>query len=133
MYSHQDWVTASESISLQLEQKVKEPKKLLFFRGAIFEMTFNVEGVFSNTQTAILFELPSEEDLSNWKKIKVLKTPLGLREIEFDPLLSKEVYLEKGYVEVEVGTAPERTQHFLGNIFQSPPIFFTICLLSFGF
>ena len=116
MYSHHDWVNASESVSLQLEKKVKEPKTLLFFRGAIFEMTFNVEGEFSNTQTAILFELPSQEDLSNWRKIKVLKTPLGLREIVFDPLLSKEAYLERGYIEVEVGPAPERAQNFPGNI-----------------
>ena len=116
MYLHQDWINASDSTSLQLEQKVKEPQTLLFFKGAIFEMTFNVEGVFSNTETAIMFELPNEEDLSNWRKIKLLKSPLGLREIIFDPSLPKEVYLERGYVEVDVGTAPERTQHLPGNI-----------------
>ena len=71
MYSHQDWTTASETTSTLLEQKVKEPKTILFFRGAIFEMTFNKEGHFSNTQTAILYDLPNREDLSNWKKIKV--------------------------------------------------------------
>ena len=115
MYSHQDWTTASETTSTLLEQKVKEPKTILFFRGAIFEMTFNKEGHFSNTQTAILYDLPNREDLSNWKKIKVLKTPVGLKEIIFDPLLSKASYIERGYVEVEVGLAPDRTQHLPGN------------------
>ena len=76
MYLHQDWVTASETTSTILEQKVKEPRTILFFRGAIFEMTFNMEGKFSNTQTVILNDLPSREDLSNWKNIKVLKHQL---------------------------------------------------------
>ena len=65
MYSQQDWTTASETVSLQLEQKVKEPKTLLFFKCAIFEMTFNVEGKFSNKQMAMLLDLPSDEDLLN--------------------------------------------------------------------
>ena len=67
-------------------------------------MIFNKEGQFSNTQTAILYDLPSEDDLLNWKKIKVLKTPLGIREVVYDPEMTKEEYLEKGFEEVLVGT-----------------------------
>ena len=114
-YSHQDWRIASESTSSQLEQMVREPKTLLFFKGAIFDITFNVEGQFSNTQIAILFDLPTEEELSNWRKVKLLKTPLGLKEIIFDPQMPKEEYLQRGYVEIEVGMAPERTQYLTGN------------------
>ena len=115
-YSHQDWRTASELTSSKLEQRVKEPMNLLFFRGAVMEMTFNVEGKFSNTQTAILYDLPSEDDLSNWKKIKVLKTPIGLKEIIYDSNISKATYIDQGFVEVNVGVAPERTQIFSDNI-----------------
>ena len=45
-----------------------------------------------------------------------MKTPLGLREIAYDPLLSKQAYLERGFVEVEVGTAPEQTQYLPGSM-----------------
>ena len=114
-YSHQDWRPASESTTLQLDQKVKEPKTLLFFKGAIFEMTFNVENKFSNTQKGILFDLPNEDDLANWRKIKILKSPIGLKEVVFDPNLTKEEYLQRGFVEITVGTAPDRTQYLTGN------------------
>jgi predicted GIY-YIG superfamily endonuclease len=114
--SRADWIQATENTSHKMEQKVKEPQLLLFFRGAIFEMTFNAEGQFSNTQTCILFDIPSVDDLQNWRKIKVLKTPTGLREITFDPDASKEDYIEKGFVEVSVGIAPGRTQYLGGGI-----------------
>ena len=70
--SRADWIQATTNTSSQMEQKVKEPQLLLFFRGAIFEMTFNAEGQFSNTQTCILFDMPSVDDLQNWRKVKVL-------------------------------------------------------------
>ena len=65
-YSHQDWRDAERSTSDSLEQKVKEPKELLFFHGAIYQITFNVQGQFSNTQLVMLYDLPSEETLNNW-------------------------------------------------------------------
>ena len=74
-----------------------------------------MEGQFSNTQIAILFDLLTEDKLSNWRKVKLLKIPLGLKEIIFDPYLSKEEYLQRGYVEIQVGMASERTQYLIGN------------------
>ena len=92
-YSHQEWSNATNSTSQRLDQFVKEPKKLLFFRGAIFEATYNKEGKFSNTQKAILFDLPSAETVNNWQPIKVLIHPVGLQEIEFNHDISKDEYL----------------------------------------
>ena len=40
-------------------------KKFLFFRGAIFETTYNKEGKSSNTQKELLFELPTQESVIN--------------------------------------------------------------------
>ena len=60
---------------------MKEPKKLIFFHGDIFEITFNKEGNFSHSLGVFLFDLPSQEDLAMWRKIKILKAPLGLRNI----------------------------------------------------
>ena len=59
-YSHQDWSRASEMTSSKLEQKLKEPRKLLLFRGAIYDITFNKDGEFSQSQLALLYDLPSE-------------------------------------------------------------------------
>ena len=81
-YSNVEWGCASERVVAALEQKVKEPKDLLFFKGGAYEITFNSEGKFSNTQLALLYELPSREDLAEWKKMKVLKAPAGCKSIE---------------------------------------------------
>ena len=115
-FSHQEWNTASTNTSTKLEQKVKEPKTLLFFKGAIFECTFNKEGRFSNTQKALLYDLPSQATLDNWHPIKVLLPPIGLQDIEFDPDESKDTYISKGFNEVEVGLAPERIQLLANNV-----------------
>ena len=64
-YSYQNWNVVSDATSTKLEQKLKEPKKLLFFRGALYDITFNKEGKFSQSQMALLFDLPSGEDLTN--------------------------------------------------------------------
>ena len=89
-YSHQDWRAATESISSRLDQIFKEPKHLLFFRGEIYEISFNVEGkLFRNTQMDLIFDIPSEEDLRNGNKIKVLKYPLVLKDTVFEINASK--------------------------------------------
>ena len=113
-----DWSAAPETISSKFEQKVKESKKIIFFRGAIFEITFTKEGNFSNSKRALIFYLPLQKYLANWRKIKILTTLIGLINVEFDTNTPKETYLSQGFVEFEIGIAPEQTQ-FLGNITQS--------------
>ena len=113
-YYHQEWAATSETTSSKLEKKLKETKKIIFFHGAIFKITFNKEVTFSNSQNALLLNLPLQEDLSSWSKIKILKSSIGLRNIELDPNTPKETYLSQGSVEVEIGIALERTL-FIGN------------------
>ena len=110
-HSNIEWRDASERTSNALEQKVKEPKQLLFFKGAIYEITFNSVGKFSNTQLALLYELPSNDDIRNWRKIKMLKAPVGCRSIEYHLDTPTQVYLDIGYEEVSIGVCPDRTQH----------------------
>ena len=86
------------------------------FRGAIYECTFNCEGKFSHSQAVLLFELPTQDDLDNWQKIKVLVAPLGIKDIEYDNTMSKEAYIEIGFREVKIGTAPQQTHHLANNI-----------------
>ena len=110
-YSHGEWLHASEQTQSVLNQRLKEPDTLLFFRGAIYEFTYNIEEKFSQGQMALLFDLPSQDNINRNKKINILAAPPGLQDIEdWDETLPKEYYLNQGYTEVKIGIAPERTQ-----------------------
>lgn len=114
IYSH-EWVRATNETSLALDKKCKESSELLFSVGAIFECTFNKEGVHSQSQRAILFDLPNQEDLDQFRCIKLLLAPPGYKQVAYDPDASKESYLDNGFVEISVGCAPERINNVLHN------------------
>eukprot|EP00957_Ditylum_brightwellii_P204571 15339860-Ditylum_brightwellii.AAC.1 len=78
--------------------------------GAIYEFTYNKEGKFSQSDTALLFDLPSQDDVDEWKSICVLVSPPGISSIEFNETSSKQSFLEQGFKEVFVGVAPQRLQ-----------------------
>lgn len=115
-FSHREWCTASIHTSNQLEQLVKEPNLVLFFRGAKYEFTYNDEGKFSQSQMVLLYDLPSQNDLDTWKKIKVLAAPPGIKDIEFNEDDTKQSFIDKGFIEVKVGVAPDRTRLLKSNI-----------------
>ena len=52
-----------------------------FFKGGIYELTYNDTVKFSNIQSVILFDLPSQDDLDKWLKIKVLVETPGMNGI----------------------------------------------------
>ena len=108
--SHSEWTPASEETSKKLDRKVKESYILLFYKGAIYEFTHNKDGVYSQAQMCILFDLPDQDTLDRYRKIKVLRAPTGMHDIIFDPTWTKEDLLAMGFVEIEVGIAPMRTQ-----------------------
>ena len=78
------------------QNKLLKNQNNLIFRGAIFEATYNKEGKFSNTQKALLYDLPSAEIFRNFQPIKVLILLIGLQRIEFNSDLSKDMYFNKG-------------------------------------
>ena len=45
---------------------------------------------------ALTSDLPSEDYLSNWRKLKVLKAVGGPKHVEFEPNISKEDYIHRG-------------------------------------
>ena len=117
-YSQMQWSKARDSIVGHLEQKVKEPKQILFFKGAIYECTFNdPNGQFTQSQMALLYELPSRATLDQWEKIKILVAPPGLKEIVYNSRATKEYYIGVGFSEVNVGIAPERTHSVTFDMF----------------
>ena len=102
-YSHREWSPASESTESSLEQKIKEPRTLFLPRGERYMIIYNKEGCFSQSQTAILLYLPSEDDLNNWRQINVLIYAHGIQYAEFDPKATKASYIENDFKEVKVG------------------------------
>ena len=72
--------------------------------------------MFSKSQMALLYDLPLQDDLDNWRKIKLLVFPSGLWEFEFDTYASKETYLQQDFVKANIGVAPEQTYSFSKNI-----------------
>ena len=59
---------------------------------------------------AILYDLPKQDSLDRNKTIKILAAPPGVQDInDFDLSKPKDFYLDKGFKEVGIGMAPERT------------------------
>ena len=77
----------------------------------IYECTFNKEGVHSQSQRAILFDLLSETNLRQFNSIKVLLAPLGYKEVIYYEGASKESYFEKEFVEFSIGYTPEQIKN----------------------
>ena len=94
-YSHCEWQPATEQKIKKLNSKVKEPDTLLFFRGAIYECTYNQDEKFSTSQLCMVIDLPSQEDIDNFRKIELLVAPPGLQDLEFNADKTKEEYIPK--------------------------------------
>ena len=108
-YSHQEWMPATNDIKIKLDAKVKEPRAIIFFRGALFEFTYNdqVRG-FTQSSLCVLFSLPSRESVDQFQRIKVLAAPPGIKDHTFDQNKTLDEYVEEGWFETYVHTAPER-------------------------
>ena len=104
------WVTASKLTSVGLSKKIKEPRRLNFFPGAQYEVTFNHDkGFHSQGQLAVLFSVPTAEQLQLFLPIKVYLAPEGCKNAPTS-LLSSQEFLDLGWKIVEVGLCPDRSQ-----------------------
>ena len=116
-FSHSEWCPATESSIEQIELIRKEPTELLLFRGGQYEFTFNMENCFSQSQMAILYDLPSREDVNLFKKIKILCAPAGIKNVSIDiENVTKEDLLNDGFTEVKIGVASDRTLALKNNM-----------------
>ena len=107
--SHQEWQVANELTTQSLDHKCKEPKTLLFFRGAIYQFTYNDDGNFSQSQLGLLLQLPSQDSVDNFRKIPIMVAPPGIKVVEFDETKVKHQYITDGWIEKLVGMCPEFT------------------------
>ena len=107
-------VTATQSTKCALDKKAKEVARLDFFPYAQYDITFNCpKGDFFQSQMAILLdELPSTNDLIQWKPIKVMIAPSGCKEVPHQ-FPSKQLLFDLGWKECSIGKAP-CFKHHLG-------------------
>lgn len=107
-----DFRDANEDITKNLDKKVKSPSSLMFFKGAVYECTYNKKGSFNQSQPVLMYDLPSRDDVRNFRKIKVLKIPTGWKDYEFDMSKPKSFYEERGFKEISIGLHPNHLIYF---------------------
>ena len=113
-YGH-DWKNADNETTKMLNKKCQEPETLLFEKGLIYTCTFN-DNKQSNTQKAILFDLPSQQSLDSFEPFKILLAPPGCKDVIYDSNATKESYLERGFVEISIKCAPHKIVSLSNNI-----------------
>ena len=82
---------------------------MLFFRGAIYQFTYNNEGNFTQSQVGLLLDIPDQICLDHYRQIPIMVAPPGVKVVEFDDRKSTDEYIHEGWVEKLVGMCPERS------------------------
>ena len=118
MFSHSVWQSANESTRRKLNNKVKEPQHLLFFKGAVYECTYNKDMKFSQSQICIIINLPSQDDLDHIRKIEVIMAPPGIQDVTFDENKTQNEYISDDWKIEKIGISPSKTIK-ISNIFQA--------------
>ena len=85
----------------------------MFFKGTVYQCTFNKDGFFSQSQLALCFDLPMQNDVNNFRKIKVLVFPsiIKYNSFEFNSNLSKLHYISLRLKEIIIEQSPENIHH----------------------
>ena len=68
----------------QLEQATKEPNIVLFFVVPHSNLHTRKKVNLSNPKMSFLYDLPLQNELNGWRKIKVLSSSLGIEDIKFN-------------------------------------------------
>ena len=87
-----------------------KPSTILFFKGSLYEFTYNKDDEFSQGQMALLYDIPDQQTVAQGRKVKVLAALTGLHGIQFDKSKSMDDYLAMVFYEVEVRIAPIQMQ-----------------------
>ena len=78
--SHGSHVPATTQVRKLLDKHTREPRRLLFFKHAVYQFTFNDPGNdFSQSRLAILVDLPSQNQLDNWESFPIFAAPAGVK------------------------------------------------------
>lgn len=74
-------IQASQATSEALNKKVKEPQELFFFEKGRYQITANEKNKYSNSQLAVLFKMPTQDQIDKKLPIEMLLSPPGSRYI----------------------------------------------------
>ncbi|KAL7531955.1 hypothetical protein ACHAXR_004336 [Thalassiosira sp. AJA248-18] len=104
-----DFVAAtSDTVISALNHYVKEQKKILFWRGGVYEATMNGEG-FNQSQLLLMLEVPSADVISSLSPITMMAAPPGVNSIDLSAGIPTMEQLEgDGWKSVSVGQAQEQ-------------------------
>ena len=91
--SHYEWVRANSDVSKKLDSCVRKTQSLLFFKGAIYEITFNKDRRFSHSQLALLLTVPNQADVNEFKSIDILVAPPGIHDVEYNTSKDETTYI----------------------------------------
>ena len=100
--SNRDNREASAATVRALRRSSKMPRLLSIFEGAVVQMTYNhKDGVFTQGQLAYVYEIPRQEDVDEWRPLKLMLAPVGTK---VGPVgcNSKEQLISNGWVEISV-------------------------------
>ena len=105
-----NWVEATSATTRLLSRHVKEPERLYFYPGAVYEITFNRDDQFSQSQLAVLAEMPSMEDVNELRSVSVYVAPEGTKAIPVN-LVTEDDFVRHGFCKRSIGTAPEHSKY----------------------
>ena len=114
-----EYTAANEMSRKALDKDLREPSELVFFPGGVYECTTNdPRGRFSQSQTAFMLELPTDDAVANFRSVNVWIAPVGGNHVTFslEDLPTRATLSELGWNETAVGCASERDVNVRGGL-----------------
>jgi predicted GIY-YIG superfamily endonuclease len=108
--AHSNWLSASASTRRRLDRKCKEGRVLTFYPGAVYEMTENVSGSFSQSQVAVLGTMPTADQATLHEPVRLLLAPSGCKAVP-DDVQNSDDLLQHGWSEILVGEVKRARVH----------------------
>ena len=104
------WQSASAYVTRRLNNETKEASELLLCKDIIYQITFNKPGAFSQSQFAVIVDLPSEDTIQRKKPFEMYVAPPGWKTIP-PRGATKSDLVDMGWRPRLVGKAPARSRH----------------------
>ena len=95
--------------------KIETTAQSVIFKGAFYELTYNIDRKFSQSQICLLFDLSEQSTIDLFKKVSVLVAPLGIKHMVFEPEKALDNYISDSWVSQNICTALESTHIIPGH------------------
>lgn len=96
-------LSRSDHVTSCLDHAMKEPRRLLFWRGATYHATVNGNG-YNQSQILMLLHVPSQSDIDHKRDIKMYASPGGATTClrDNDDVPTEEELIAKGWTAVQI-------------------------------